>query len=303
MTTVTSTASSGQGAARERRFALNGLSLAALEWAAGEVPVIALHGWLDNAASFAPLAPLLHNTHLLAPDLVGHGHSDHLPAAASYHLADHCRWVVALADAMGWQRFFLLGHSMGAAAASITAAAVPGRVAGLVLVDGLGPLAFTPEQEVQRLRRLFSGTPPRRKVHCFADLDRAVRVRQRLGRFPITEEAARLICERGMQEGRDGYRWRHDERLLGPSTHYYSPEQSAAILRHVACETLLLSASQGALAGWEGLASRKTCLQRLEHVELAGRHHLHMESPQAVAAVINPYLARVSREAQCCLSN
>ena len=62
--------------ARERTFDLRGLRVAAIEWGAdGARPVLALHGWLDNAASFARLATLLDRLHLVAIDLPGHGRS------------------------------------------------------------------------------------------------------------------------------------------------------------------------------------------------------------------------------------
>jgi len=279
----------------EREFLLHGLKVAALEWSGEGVPVIALHGWMDNAASFLPLAEHLENVHLIAPDLVGHGHSEHLPPSAGYHLADHCRWVVALADALGWERFVLLGHSMGASAASITAAAVPQRVMGLVLLDGLAPLAFTTEQEVQRLQQLF--TPGRPKpARPFESLDSAVTVRQRLGRFPIADEAARLLTERGMRRVDGGFLWRHDPRVAGPSTHYYSAEQAEGILRAIEADALLISAEEGALAGWQGLERRKACVEHLQHVTLPGRHHLHMETPLAVAAVIQDYFSKLRTE-------
>jgi pimeloyl-ACP methyl ester carboxylesterase len=44
------------------------------------LPVIALHGWLDNANSFARLAPRLKGLRIIALDMAGHGHSGHRPA-------------------------------------------------------------------------------------------------------------------------------------------------------------------------------------------------------------------------------
>jgi len=275
---------------QERDFDIFGIRLAGLEWGAGGLPVIALHGWLDNAASFIPIAPYLEGVHLVAPDLPGHGHSQHLPPAAGYHLADNCRWITALADAMGWQRFVLLGHSMGAAAAAITAAAVPQRIAGLALIDGLGPLALSPEQEVARLQQLFSAARPNTQ-RPFASREVALRVRQKAGRFPITTEAARLIVERGVVEMEGGVAGRHDPRLKEPGTHYYDEAQAEAVLRAIEVQTLLISAEGGAFQGWRGFAQRKACLPRLEHVMMPGQHHLHMESPQQVAAVLNAYFS------------
>ena len=276
---------------REREFQLRGVRMAALEWNDKGIPVIAIHGWLDNAASFQPIAPLLQNSHLLAPDLIGHGHSGHLPEAADYHLSDSCRWIVGLADAMGWERFALIGHSMGASVASITAAAVPDRVAGLVMIDGIGPLAVRPEQEVKRLRLLFDEEAKGAKQpRPWVDLASAVKVRQRLGRFAISTDAAMLIARRGMRKTDDGYLWRHDERLQGAGTHYYSEEQAETILRNIESPSLLISADDGALTGWDGLEPRKACVPQLRHVEMHGCHHLHMEHPQAVAMVINDFL-------------
>jgi pimeloyl-ACP methyl ester carboxylesterase len=277
---------------QQRHFDLFGLRVAALERPGRGVPVMALHGWLDNAASFIPLAPHLDGAHLVALDLPGHGFSDHLPSSGDYHIADTCRWVMALADALGWQRFILLGHSLGAAAATIAAAAAPHRVAGLVLIDGLGPIALSPEQELARLRQLFTRSLPDKSQRALASLDIAVNLRRQLGHFSISSEAARLIIERGTKAEQGMYLWRHDPRLKRPSTHYYTEEQVHGVLRGIEAGTLLVSAQDGAFKGWQGFEQRKACIARLEHVILPGGHHLHMERPQAVAQVLTPFIAR-----------
>ena len=64
----------------------------------GRPKVLALHGWLDNAASFVPLLPYLDGFDLLLLDLPGHGHSAHLPPGAEYGLATHVHAALDAAD-------------------------------------------------------------------------------------------------------------------------------------------------------------------------------------------------------------
>jgi pimeloyl-ACP methyl ester carboxylesterase len=284
--------------ARERNFEYGGLRLAALEWPGEGLPILALHGWLDNAASFIPLSTYLQGHHLLALELPGHGHSDHLPPAAHYHLADNLHVLAAVADEMGWQRFVLLGHSMGAAIACLAAAAMPQRVIGLSLIDGLGPIAFQPSQEVQRLRELFEQGNGQRNRRPFKDIDTAVRVWQLHSRFPITIETAEMIVKRGLRKDDKGYHWRYDERLTQPSTHYYSDEQVKGILTTIESPGMLLSGDAGALSEWQGFNDRKMAFSGLQHRVLPGGHHLHMESPELVAEHLNDFYDQLKGNGQ-----
>lgn len=161
-------------------------------------PVLALHGWLDNAASFVPIAPYLPGLDLVALDLPGHGASAHLPAAAEYTMVSAARSVLAAADALGWNRFAVLGHSMGAAIATLVAAAAPARITRLALIEALGGLTEAEDHTAQRLRDAFAADarPAGTRRRAFPDIDTAVRARLQAG--GLSEVAARLIVTRGL---------------------------------------------------------------------------------------------------------
>ena len=50
-------------------------------------PIIAIHGWQDNAMTFWTLAPLLSkDVSILSIDLPGHGHSSQFPPGQFYYI-------------------------------------------------------------------------------------------------------------------------------------------------------------------------------------------------------------------------
>ena len=100
----------------------------------GKPLIVALHGWLDNGASFLPLAPHLAECHLVCVDLPGHGHSDHKPTP--YVFVDWLDDLHQIAQAAGWQRFILIGHSLGALIASAYAGVFPEQIVRLILLEG-----------------------------------------------------------------------------------------------------------------------------------------------------------------------
>ncbi|MEO5963462.1 MAG: alpha/beta fold hydrolase, partial [Thermomonas sp.] len=114
--------------------------------------VLALHGWLDNAASFIPLAQHLNGIDLVAIDQPGHGRSAHLPPGTDYSFVGAINAILDVADALGWDQFSLLGHSMGGGIGSLIAAACPDRIERLVAIEALGALAEVPEHTVARMR-------------------------------------------------------------------------------------------------------------------------------------------------------
>lgn len=105
----------------------------------GGTPVVLVHSAAGSTTHWeAQLSHLRRTRRAMALDVRGHGHSEP-PRDGSYAVADMGADVVASADALGLNRFILVGHSQGGAVAIAAAAQAsvwaPGRVAGLVLLD------------------------------------------------------------------------------------------------------------------------------------------------------------------------
>lgn len=260
--------------------------------------VLALHGWLDNAASFLPLAAYLGNIDLVALDLPGHGRSAHLPPGADYSFASAIASVLDAADALGWERFALLGHSMGAGIASQVAAACPQRIVRLLAIEALGALAEVPERTVARLRdavaaeRALRGKP----LRVFPDLDTAVRTRLHAGRVPgsgLDEPLLRLLVERGLREVPGGHAWSSDQRLTLPTLVRMTEAQVENLVAGIECPTLAIFAEPAQPYLPDDLRRRRVgLLPRGELVVIPGGHHLHMQQPARVAAVIGDFFLR-----------
>jgi pimeloyl-ACP methyl ester carboxylesterase len=135
----------------ERRITVDtGVELAVLEAGAGADAgrrLLLVHGFTAAKEDFADhldeLAAAAPGWHVVAPDLRGHGASGQPVGPESYSLKAFAGDVLALADALGWDRFTLLGHSMGGMVAQVAALEAGGaaRLDGLVLMDtSHGPL-------------------------------------------------------------------------------------------------------------------------------------------------------------------
>lgn len=102
-------------------------------------PVILIHGLfgdLDNLKSIS--RHLADNYTVVNLDVRNHGQSPHTD---DMNYADMASDVIAIADAEGFDRFHLLGHSMGGKIAMEIALRYPSRVLSLIVAD-IAPVAY-----------------------------------------------------------------------------------------------------------------------------------------------------------------
>ncbi len=254
-------------------------------------PLLAMHGWLDNAASFVPLMPHLREFDIVALDLPGHGASAHRAHGYDYAFVDWIHDALDALDALGWQRARLLGHSMGAAIATMVAAAAPERVEKLAVIEALGPLAGAATSAGERLRKAITArrTAAQRPRRVIPNIETAVKARLAVG--DMSDAAARLIVSRNLEAIEGGWRWRSDPRLVLPSHLRITEEAALSIVSAVDTPTLLIVADPAPpYFTPEMRDERVACLRDGRLIVLPGSHHLHMEQPDIVAPLLLDFL-------------
>ena len=252
--------------------------------------ILALHGWLDNAASFQPLAQHLGKRRTTAVDFPGHGHSDFKPEGVTHHFVDTIHDVLAIADGLGWERFHILGHSMGAGIGALVASVANDRVLSLACIDGFGPLSTDDNNlrdqirtHLRQKKRLSQKSQP-----VYDTIDEAIAARAAV--TDISESSCRLLVERALipvQAG--GFTWRTDPRLRLKTAHPFNEQQVHALIKEITCPTLLIRATQNTMFDSSILIRRKDYLDNLIYYELDGHHHLHMDQPDEVGKLLNNF--------------
>jgi pimeloyl-ACP methyl ester carboxylesterase len=278
----------------QREFALPGLTLAAQVWGhSGGVPVLALHGWLDNSSTFDLLAPLLPDCEIVALDLAGHGLSGFRSPDAAYNIWEDVGDLLEIAEQLGWPRFNLLGHSRGAAIAMLFAAAYPELTDRLVLVEGGVPVVGTAADAPATLARSFRERRELRAKSGRVFVDRAAAVAERARGFTkLSTAAAEILARRSLREVDGGFQWHADQRLKGVAEVRLTREQVRAFVERVEAPTLMVLAEESPFGGTDLYREMIAAFAEIETVALPGAHHLHLEGAQAeIAALVRRFLA------------
>ncbi|RUO26175.1 alpha/beta hydrolase [Aliidiomarina minuta] len=248
--------------------------------------LLALHGWLDNCHSFLPMAPYLNDYNWLFIDFPGHGYSDHRAPDAHYYFVDWVYDIECLIRQQGWQDIHLVGHSMGGYVAEVLGALYPESFAKLTLIEAFGLLPAAADETLQQLRKGLDSRFKQngRRAPVYADLNHLVQARARAGE--LTPELAELLLQRNLQQVEGGHSWRTDPRVRTLSPFRFTPEQISDILKNYRLPVQLILGSEGhqdlhrALEKWGDLVTDKSV-----H-EVPGGHHVHMQQPQQIAALL-----------------
>jgi pimeloyl-ACP methyl ester carboxylesterase len=273
------------------------------EPAAGRVPLVMVHGWMDVAASYQFVVDAFaEDRYVIAPDWRGYGLTEQ-PPADNYWFGDYLADLDFLIDhyAPG-APVDLVGHSMGGNVAMLYTGARPDRIRRLVNLEGFGMPATRPSQAPGRYARWMDEL----KAYHRGDLelkgyDSVEGVAHRLMKTNrrLTQDKADWLARHWASRAPDGT-WR----ILGHSAHkivnanLYRVDEVLALYQAIRCPVLAVEASDDSLGKWwQGKFTLDEYHQRLKEVsdvriskiEDAG-HMLHHDQPQSVAQVIEAFL-------------
>ena len=273
-------------------FPLANITLHAIGYGDPTKPMIlALHGWLDNAVSFQPVAEHITDYYILALDITGHGLSSHRSDGAHYHLIDFAYDLHELVDSQGWQPFILMGHSMGGIISTIYASCFPEYVSKLISIESFGPMTKDTQSSPIQLRDSILSrlkTQQSEAKHP-SSIQRTIEARAKIGDIKL--ESARLLITRNIREENKQLLFNTDRRLRTFSSLRMTEPQAEAFMRNIQCPTLVITGDKGYESMRTTVQKRLDWVENLTTAECEGHHHLHMDNPQPVADKIIIFLS------------
>jgi pimeloyl-ACP methyl ester carboxylesterase len=254
-----------------------------------QTPILAIHGWLDNAASFIPLMNELPDFNWTAIDLPGHGNSYHRPPHCHYHFID---WISDLISVIkvkyNNEPVVIVGHSLGGMLATVLAGVYPELVKKLVVIDAVG--LVTQNEDAADIRKALDSrvAQSKKKKTKHISLSVAVKARSNAGNIKLT--SAELLVTRNITEIGDGFQWKTDQRLRTSSPVRLSEQQSISIIQHIKAPTLLCIAKDGYEMVKVGYKKYKIHYPNLITKDVLGAHHCHMDEPINTAMEIKRFI-------------
>ena len=274
---------------------LRGLRYHVRHWGSDDAPkLFLLHGWLDVSGTFQHFVDALERDwHVIAPDWRGLGHSGWAPGG--YWFPDYLADLDELADHYSPDEpLRLIGHSMGAQAASLFAGLRPQRCQRLVIMDGL----FLPNMDAELAPKRYASwldqqrkPPVQRHYDGFKDLARRVRKQHP----KLSEERALYVARCWAREdghGRIALCADPAHRFHGPSL--YRAAESMAVWRQITAPTLFIDGSESAFTraiDSGQVADRRQCFRDHRAALVTGAGHmLHFDAPEDIARQVEAFL-------------
>ncbi|XP_075982951.1 putative serine hydrolase [Anticarsia gemmatalis] len=283
--------------------------IAAKLWGSSENrPIVAIHGWQDNAGTWDRLAPMLtEHSSILAVDLPGHGLSSWFPAGMMYNQWDMVKLILHLKDYFKWDKVSIMSHSMGALAGLRYACLFPDDVDYYISLDGL----LSENCDFAEIKKMF---PEWMKKGLFTQdlidkqppvytLEEMTTIWHHGTKQSVALESAHYLLKRGAKQSEQDptkYAFSRDFRLkyvlLTPELKEFAED----IMSRIKCPMLYVKALDSPYSVDEfAVELRDKILKKHEQSELhfvSGKHHVHLNNPERMAPLILEFLKKVNEK-------
>jgi pimeloyl-ACP methyl ester carboxylesterase len=278
---------------------VRGLRYHVRRWPAPGAPkMVLLHGWMDVSASFQFMVDALRQDwDVYAPDWRGYGLTE-WAKADSYWFPDYLADLDQILEHIQPSTSVnLVAHSMGGHVAGLYAGVRPARVARFVNLEGFGLAVTRAEQAPKRYARWLDElhVPPKlRPYESYA----ALADRLQANNPRLTRERAEFLARHWGRETEEGVVLRSDpaHKIVNPVL--YRHDEVRACWQLATAPVLWVEAVESDALKRVGLdaaahAERRAAFRNLRHVSVQGAGHmLHHDQPQAVARLVEEFLAR-----------
>ena len=261
-----------------------------LDWGTrGRPPVLFLHGGGLNAHTWDIVcAALRDERHCVALDQRGHGESEWSPTM-DYGIESHVGDLDAFVGGLGFERFVLVGMSLGGVNAMAWAGRHSQRLAGLVVVD-VGPEIRT--DGVRKIAAFTSEATPLDSVEQF--VDRALAFNPRRNRDLLRRSLLHNL--RRMPDGR--WMWKYDQRHRGkadPGAYERRRELLWSAVDRIECPTLVVRGAQSDVFHDEDAERLAARFRQGRWVKIPGAGHtVQGDNPADLLRELRPFLDEVS---------
>ena len=254
-------------------------------------PLILQHGGRDHARSWDFVAQAMLDRYCVyAPDLRGHGDSDHVPGGA-YALPGYVADFARLVEAIDRGPVQVVGHSLGGRVVLDYAATVPDMVRRFVCIEGFGRLAQSAVSAPDRLKRYVkdTGEMPQHTPIVYADLPAAMK-RMAEANTRLSPRMVEHLTRHAVRPVDGGLVWKFDNYVRLPNAYEWSIEDAKQIWAGVTAPSVVVG---GAESWWMRTPHREELAASIPHsrsviFENAG-HWVHHDQFDGFVALIRDF--------------
>jgi pimeloyl-ACP methyl ester carboxylesterase len=271
---------------KEEFMRVGDLNLCVCTWGNPDDPLIVLvHGILDQGYSWDIVARSMaqQGYYIVAPDLRGHGKSDHVAKGCSYNLLDFVADLDSLTNQITDKPFSIVGHSLGTMITSMFALMRPHKVSKLVLVEPILPVEVTSSNLSSQLDYLVS--PPTSPI--YGDVE-TVAQRLQTATPNLDKDFAVKLAQRITKPVQNGVTFTYSPLLTTRAgiVNSIQRQQYLQILSNLSLPLTIIYGDRSNFNRKEDLEAQQLAMADAKKIILKGGHNLHLEKPLDVASAI-----------------